>query len=217
MTVDITLLYGGAMGSIEATTLERIHQAARKEFLDKGFQKASLRWIVKEAGVTTGAFYGYYKSKEELLEALVGEQYDTVMACYRKAQTDFQHLAPVQQQQQLTEISGECMFWILDYMYQHLKEFQLILCHCQGTRFDHLIDEMVEIEVDATNRFVEVLEGLGQTVQEIDPWLEHMLVSGMFRSYFEVIVHHLPKEKAVGYVQKLRAFYTAGWKELLGF
>ena len=94
---------------------------------------------------------------------------------------------------------------------------QLILCCCQGTRFDHLIDEMVEIEVDATNRFVEVLEGLGQTVQEIDPWLEHMLVSGMFRSYFEVIVHHLPKEKAVGYVQKLRAFYTAGWKELLGF
>ena len=40
------------------TTLERIQQAARMEFLEKGFQSASLRNIVKAAGVTTGAFYG---------------------------------------------------------------------------------------------------------------------------------------------------------------
>ena len=31
-----------------------------KEFLEKGFQGASLRQIVKKAGLTTGAFYGYY-------------------------------------------------------------------------------------------------------------------------------------------------------------
>ena len=39
-------------------TLERIQQAAIKEFTEKGFQGASLRQIVKQAGVTTGAFYG---------------------------------------------------------------------------------------------------------------------------------------------------------------
>ena len=50
-------------------TLDNIHKAAKKEFLDKGFQMASLRNIVKNAGVTTGAFYGYYKSKEELFDA----------------------------------------------------------------------------------------------------------------------------------------------------
>ena len=30
---------------------------------EKGFQTASLRAIVKAAGVTTGALYGYYSSK----------------------------------------------------------------------------------------------------------------------------------------------------------
>ena len=39
------------------TTLERIQEAAMTEFLDKGFLGASLRQIVKNAGVTTGAFY----------------------------------------------------------------------------------------------------------------------------------------------------------------
>ena len=37
-------------------TLEKIQEAALAEFLDKGFQGASLRQIVKNAGVTTGAF-----------------------------------------------------------------------------------------------------------------------------------------------------------------
>lgn len=52
------------------STLEHIHIAAKKEFLEKGFRSASLRNIVKSAGVTTGAFYGYYSSKEELLPHL---------------------------------------------------------------------------------------------------------------------------------------------------
>ena len=57
-------------------TLERIHQVAKEEFLKKGFRSASLRNIVKLAGLTTGAFYGYYKSKAEVFEALVAEHYD---------------------------------------------------------------------------------------------------------------------------------------------
>ena len=37
----------------------------------QGFKDASLRNIVKEAGLTTGAFYGYFNNKEELFNALV--------------------------------------------------------------------------------------------------------------------------------------------------
>ena len=43
-------------------TQERILSAAMDEFLQRGFRSASLRSIVKTAGVTTGAFYGYYDS-----------------------------------------------------------------------------------------------------------------------------------------------------------
>lgn len=47
-----------------SATLDKIQQAALEEFSEKGFFGASLRQIVKQAGVTTGAFYGYYFSKE---------------------------------------------------------------------------------------------------------------------------------------------------------
>ena len=52
------------MSEPEKSTRELIHTAAKAEFMEKGFQAASLRNIVKTAGVTTGAFYGYYDSKE---------------------------------------------------------------------------------------------------------------------------------------------------------
>ena len=48
-------------------TLKKIEQAAMEEFSDKGFLGASLRQIVKKAGVTTGAFYGYFSSKEAVV------------------------------------------------------------------------------------------------------------------------------------------------------
>ena len=139
------------MGETEQTTLNLILSAAMQEFLEKGFKSASLRNIVKSAGVTTGAFYGYYDSKEDLFEALVSEQYDYIMNCFCKAQQEFADIPPEEQPDNLTDISGECMHEMLLYAYEHLNEFKLILCHSEGTRFSKLIDEMVEIETKATH------------------------------------------------------------------
>lgn len=52
------------------TTREAILDAGKNEFLDKGFQSASLRRIVRQAGVTTGAFYSYLSRKADLFDAL---------------------------------------------------------------------------------------------------------------------------------------------------
>ena len=69
----------------QGETLTRIHQAAMEEFLEKGFADASLRQIVKNAGVTTGAFYGYYSSKDALFTALVEPHAAAVMGIFRTA------------------------------------------------------------------------------------------------------------------------------------
>lgn len=131
------------MSETEQTTVNLIFSAAMQEFLEKGFKSASLRNIVKTAGATTGAFYGYYDSKEDLFEALVGEQYDYFMNCFCKAQQEFADSPPEKQPDNLSAISGECMHDMLLYAYEHLNEFKLILCRSEGTRFSKLIDKMV--------------------------------------------------------------------------
>ncbi len=204
------------MGTAEQTTLELIHAVAKAEFLKKGFKSASLRNIVKEAGVTTGAFYGYYKSKEELFEALVKEQYEYFMACFCKAQEDFAKLPAEEQPDNLSGISGKCMMEMLIYAYDHLDEFKLILCCSEGTRFAGMLDEMVEIETKGTHDYQAVLNSLGRPSMQIDPRLEHILITGMFNAYFELIIHEMPLEQAKLYLEEMRAFYTAGWMKIMG-
>ncbi|MFR9193282.1 MAG: TetR/AcrR family transcriptional regulator [Anaerovoracaceae bacterium] len=198
------------------TTLERIHQAAKAEFLEKGYKDASLRNIVKSVGMTTGAFYGYYKSKEELFEALTGEHYRYLLDCFKKAQKDFADLPQEQQPEVLADFSGACMFEMLHYAYEHLEECKLILCCSEGTKFSGLIDEMVEIEAEATHSYQKVLEKLGRPSPKIDPALEHILITGMFHTFFELVVHEMPLNDAENYVKEMRAFYTAGWMKIMG-
>ena len=198
------------------TTLENIHRAAKAEFLEKGYKDASLRNIVKSVGMTTGAFYGYYKSKEELFEAIVGEHYEYILKRFIKAQQEFAELPAAQQPEVMSDISGLCMYDMLHYAYEHLEECKLILCCSEGTKFARLIDEMVEIEVEGTHAYQEVLRKLGRPSPHIDPSLEHILITGMFYTFFELIIHEMPLKDAENYVREMRAFYTAGWMKIMG-
>ena len=182
------------------STLTRIHQAAKAEFLEKGFRGASLRNIVKSVGMTTGAFYGYYKSKEELFEALVGEPHDYLIGRFKDAQREFAQLPHEQQPEVMGDISGLCMYDMLHYAYAHLEECKLILCCSEGTRFSGLIDEMVEIEVESTHTYLAVLNELGRPSPKIDPKLEHILITGMFHTFFELVIHEMPLRDAENYI-----------------
>ena len=204
------------MSETEQTTLHLILLAAMQEFLEKGYQSASLRNIVKTAGVTTGAFYGYYNSKEDLFEALVGEHYNFLLERFCKAQKEFAEIPSEEQPDNLTSTSGECMYEMLLYAYEHLNEFKLILCCSEGTRFSGLVDEMVEIEVEATHAYQIVLRELGRPSPRIDPKLEHILITGMFHTFFELIIHEMPLPDAENYLKEMRAFYTAGWMKIMG-
>ena len=205
------------MNENEKTTLDAILTAAKDEFLDKGFKSASLRRIVKNAGVTTGAFYGYYKSKEELFNALVDEPYNTFLGMYKETQENFTQLSPEEQKINMGVQSGECMNRMMKYAYEHKDSFRLLLCCADGTKYENMVHDMVQIEVDATHAFAGVMEKMGYPKYTVDPVLEHMLVSGLFSAFFEVIIHDIPYENAVKYLHELRDFHTAGWQKIMGF
>lgn len=204
------------MQTEESRTLEKILEAAKEEFLEKGFQKASLRSIVKIAGVTTGAFYRYYSSKEALFAALVEPHAAAVMGKFMQTMDEFEELPGEQQTVQMGNASGDCIAWILDYVYEHYDEFRLLICCADGTPYENFVHNMVEVEVESTYKYLEVLRAMGHRVSDIDKQLCHMVASGMFSGMFEMIVYNMSKEDAVRCVGQLRQFYTAGWEKLMG-
>ena len=204
------------MSEIDRTTLERIQDAARKEFSEKGFLNASLRNISKEAGVTTGAFYGYFSSKEALFAAIVEPHAAAIMGAFMGAQTDFSALPKEQQPEHMGVESGQCLDFMLNYIYDHYEGCKLLICHSGGTCYEGFVDRMADVEVEATFRYMDVLKSLGKDVPPLDTELAHMIASGMMNGIFEVIRHDMPKERAVRFVRQLREFYTAGWQKVMG-
>ena len=97
----------------------KIQQAALEEFSDKGFFGASLRQIVKNAGVTTGAFYGYFSSKEALFASIVEPHATALMGRFMEAQIGFAELPEEEQPRHMGEASGDYVNWMVDYIYRH--------------------------------------------------------------------------------------------------
>lgn len=196
-------------------TLEKIQEAALNEFSKKGFRGASLRQIVKQAGVTTGAFYGYFPSKEALFASIVEPHASALMGRFMKAQISFAELPESEQPAHMGQDSGAYLRWMVDYICQHREPVKLLLCCAEGPDYEQFVHRMVEVEVESTLQYIRVLRRLGQDVPEVDRQLCHIIASGMFSGIFEVVIHDMPYDQALRYVNQLRDFYTAGWLKLM--
>ena len=197
-------------------TLENIQEAALTEFLDKGFLGASLRQIVKNAGVTTGAFYGYFSSKEALFASIVEPHAAALMGKFMEAQTSFAELPEEEQPSHMGVESGTYLDWLVDYICAHREPVKVLLCRAEGTSYEHFVHNMVEVEVEYTLQYMEVLRRLGRDIPELSQSLCHIIASGMMSGIFEIVIHDMPREQALRDVDQLRDFYTAGWLKLMG-
>lgn len=204
------------MSNEESTTLKNILSAGKAEFLEKDFNSASLRNIVKTAGVTTGAFYGYFSGKEALFAALVEEHAKAIMNIFMSAQESFGELSNEEKINHMGVESRTSLNEIVDYIYEHFDEFKLIICKSEGTSYENFIHNMVEIEVEETYQFIDALRSQGKHVPNIEKAVCHMIVSGMFSGIFELIEHDMKKENAKKYVSEFQDFYIAGWSKILG-
>ncbi|MBQ9624133.1 MAG: TetR/AcrR family transcriptional regulator [Treponema sp.] len=196
-------------------TLQKIHEIASAEFLEKGFRGASLREIVKKAGVTTGAFYGYYKSKEELFSAMVKEPADYVVNRFKSLVEEFMQLPKEEWAKNMATYSKKGITQIYEYAFEHKDAFRLLLNASEGTEFGNFIHNLVEQEIEITHIFYKEMEAQGYKPYAFEPTLEHTIISGEFSALFELIVHDIPYEEGLNCAEKIHDFYEAGWQSVL--
>ena len=198
-------------------TQKRILEVGKREFLEKGFKDASLRAIVKEAGFTKGAFYGYYNSKEALFDALVAPAADELIAQFKQAQQAHYELVTEDKAEQSQDLSTSYLNYFINYIYDHFDSFKLVICCSEGTRYANYIHELVELEVDQTENYYQHLRRLGKLKGTVNRDLHHMITSAYFTAVFETVAHDMSRERASGYVNELAVFFNCGWSGLLRF
>ena len=113
---------------------QHLLECAKREFLEKGYMKASLRNICKEAGVTTGALYFFFKDKEDLLAALVEEPLRQLYAIMEEHYATEMHNEDQVAQLDIADDGDlEASRQIIRQMYANREAFLLLLTKSQGS------------------------------------------------------------------------------------
>lgn len=69
----------------DSTTRQRIVAAANELFYEQGFEETSFTCIAEVVGITRGNFYHHFKSKDEILEAVIASRLTStkeMLACW---------------------------------------------------------------------------------------------------------------------------------------
>lgn len=203
---------------VEGVT-EKLEECARREFLEKGFEGASLRTIAQQASTTPRSIYTRYGDKEGLFAALVEPAHAGLRKLYIDTQEAYSE-KPAEVQSQLfhsdvLEVEYEGTIDVtMDYIYAHFDAFQLLVCCAEGTKYADFVEDMALLDEAYTLKFIEATGNDVITSGRAGKPFIHMLCGAYMHAFFEIVRHNMPKSEAYTYVNQLRRFYECGWDDL---
>lgn len=199
----------------KTNTHSKIVYSARQEFLEQGFEKASMRKIATNAGITAGGLYKHFPTKEAMFEALVEP---TLKEFYRQ-NLELTKIAIHQIENGNFDIfcqaSDNGNRESLDYIYNHFDEFQLMFNRSQGTKYETIRHDLVMLEVSGAKKLIEVLKKQRIPIQEFNEEQLHILYSTALTPLFEIITHGYPYEKALTFMDLMADAMNFGWEKIM--
>ncbi len=202
------------MSSKSDRTRENILNTAKIHFLKDGYNGASLRNIVKDAGLTTGAFYKYYSTKKDLFDDLIDPYVEHIYQIYDDILANFETLSANNQTSSMSQTSTTSINQMIDYIYDHYDNFRLLFKCGDTGKYEDVIHNMVSREIKSTFTYMETMRNAGIEIPELDESFMHMIYTGFFSSIFQIIEHDMDKETAKRNISLLKNFQTGGWERL---
>lgn len=198
-------------------TRQLLLQCAKKEFMEKGYSKASLRSICKEAGVTTGALYFFFQDKDNLFCSLVSDSLMRIMELIKEHQQFEENEAKEEILSSNHDMESERILVevLVHEMYQNRDEMLLLVNGAQGSSLENAVDRIID-EMDAHN-----LHLARATCQELGiPMLEEKLVHWMSHNQIDMFLYMLKhietEEQALAFGRQAMTYLVTGWFALFG-
>lgn len=201
----------------ETETRERLLEVAKDEFLELGYEKASMRKICKKAGVTTGALYFFFKDKNNLFAELVKKVADEIkmIVIHHTEKEQAIHMQAKTLPQMLITDGIQQGREFVTYMYANKDAFILLLSKANGSAYENFYDELVDLMEKNTLQFLERISFENGKKNEINSYSVHWLAHLETSSFAQLLTHELTLEEALIQAEVIAKFLTAGWLEIL--
>lgn len=193
---------------------EEILNSAKNEFLERGFQKASLERIADALVISKSNIYTYYSSKDALFCAVVKETTDSIQALinHRKQDrnTNLEHYTIDAHIKMITNLAE-----LVDH---HRTNLALLFFHAQGSSLENFREEATrayaQYEYEAYQAKAKLMN-YGN--KEVSDFFIYNMVASYVNLICEVVRLESTVEEIVAYAKEYISFVYHGLVKLYDF
>ncbi|MBN1205524.1 MAG: TetR/AcrR family transcriptional regulator [Myxococcaceae bacterium] len=197
--------------------------AARVEFVKKGLRGARIEDITAACGLSKGAFYLHFSSKEalfgevlarvqELLGALSRERVECMERFFAEyGQLEAKDLSEGSQRyERLVALEAELDLRVLETMWEYRDVMHVLLRGSQGTQFESLFWVMVDQEVERVAREFRRLQRSCATRGDVSPSLFGTVIVGTYALLVQQMSHMRQKPDLASWAHNLQLLFREG-------
>lgn len=198
-------------------TREKLIESAKAEFMEKGYNKASLRTICANAGVTTGALYFFFEDKADLFRAIVGKPVEELFAIMQSHFDEDEDIVagadPDAEPDEYIDDHSEIAQVLIHHIYSNYDEAILLLTKAQGSEYENIIDRIVDI---TENKSVEMMKKIAVKTgkkKKINRYMLHLVIHIVVDSFVNLVIHERDEKKALKSIKKVFKMTMHNWTD----
>lgn len=186
-----------------------ITRAAYEEFLSCSFQKASLHKIAEKAGVTTGAIYTRYASKDALFVSLLQGFMGKLNDFFAPAAAGYEKAAQLGTTEALLNaINFEERIYIR-LLTECYDECTLFFSRSDGSSVETMLNELMRHKTEQTVEFFSHAYGKAPNADAV-----RLLMGSQFWYFRQLLNARMDEEQMLACLHTLLGFFDAGWRQL---
>ena len=186
-----------------------IIRSAYEEFLECGFQKASLHKIAEKAGVTTGAIYTRYKNKDALFVCLLQDFMGVLEEAFAPAAAEYEKAERLGTSGALLEaINSEEKIYI-KLLREYYDECTLLFSRSDGSSAENMLNGLIDRKTEQTAAFFTKVYGKTPNADAVK-----LLMGAQFWYFRKLLDERQEEEKMLECLDTLLGFFNAGWRQL---
>ena len=165
--------------------------------------------------MSASGLYKHFPSKEDMFSSLVKPAVDGLMNLYHEIEKEYFDDLSVRGKADVSNSKGE-LVRAMEYIYDHLEEFELIICKSKGSVYENFKHDIADLEEKVTLRYMDEIAKKGIDVKRFDKKEFHLLVTSCIEALFQTVIHGFSRKEALHFAETVSAFYSPAWKEYFG-
>ena len=193
-----------------------IMESAARHFMEVGFAGASIRQICKDAGVTNGAFYAHFQSKENLFCEIVGPALEGFDELHGNAVAHYMNVSSPEDVLEALNMAFSTDESVIRYIYEHEDAFRLLLKASSGTSFENYASKVAEDEKQGTIAFFELCRPFVKRPENMSESVAAQASSFIVSTIFDCLLSEKTEEEAARETKLASEFCIAGLRQIWG-